>query len=625
MKKYLRPFITLQIISSGILSAQSIINAYARVTNIATSKQLTVSNVNISYHTFNVGEKVIVMQMQDNVIGANTGNNNSFGNLNAISNTGVYEVGTISALSPAAGTPTLITLSTNLVNTYNINTNASVQVISYRNLGATYTTTNSITGLAWDGNVGGVIALEVGGVLTLNHSITADAIGFRGGAMSSSADETCDNTTYRTNSNLKAYKGEGIYKSTTANQTNGRGKILNGGGGGGENNSGGGGGGNYTAGGNGGLGWQCTAANSGYGIGGLSLSGNISVNRIFMGGGGGGGQQNNGVGTDGGNGGGIILLKAGTIKTNTVCSSPIRITANGATAANSANDGSGGGGAGGSMILQVNTFSITATCQLTVSASGGDGGSVTDPNSHGGGGGGGGQGVIFYSISQPTVNTTTAVNNGNGGANNSSGSSSASPGSGTNNSGIFTATGPLPIQLIHFDGYAADQFNRLIWTTMTEVNNDYFTLEKSQDGSIFTQVIDIDGAGNSSEKKNYQYDDYAPYTGINYYRLKQTDFNKTVHYSPVIAITYVKTTALTVFPNPLLKDHTLYISFGRKAFTHATVNITEVNGNPLYEESFQNPGEKNTLEIPNIGFAPGLYIVHITDDYTNCNLKLIIQ
>src|ERR1700744_1647355 len=78
-------------------SVKAQINAYAKVTNVTTNT-LTLTNVNQTYHTFSVGEQVILVQMQDDVIGANTTNVSTFGTISSIANAGVYEVATISAV-----------------------------------------------------------------------------------------------------------------------------------------------------------------------------------------------------------------------------------------------------------------------------------------------------------------------------------------------------------------------------------------------------------------------------------------------------------------------------------------------------------------------------------------------
>src|ERR1700752_1371608 len=188
MKRFYTPFFVLY---SLHFNAQIILNAYAKVTAIIGGNVLNVSNSNTSNHSFNIGEKIIVMQMQDDVLGSNNGNNNNFGNLSNISKAGTYEVAIITNVIPTATNPSVITLSAPLNNTYNTGANSSLQIITYRNLGNNYATTANVTALAWNGTIGGVIALEINNVLTLNHCVTADALGFRGGAVSSSAGGGC--------------------------------------------------------------------------------------------------------------------------------------------------------------------------------------------------------------------------------------------------------------------------------------------------------------------------------------------------------------------------------------------------------------------------------------------------
>src|SRR5687767_4117109 len=91
------------------------VNAYAKVTGITTSNGrsvLTISNRNQTYHTFAAAEQVIVMQMQDNVIGGNTNNNAAFGTLSAIGNAGFYDVATIYSVTATTMTLTGLLLPT---------------------------------------------------------------------------------------------------------------------------------------------------------------------------------------------------------------------------------------------------------------------------------------------------------------------------------------------------------------------------------------------------------------------------------------------------------------------------------------------------------------------------------
>ncbi|MBK8948693.1 MAG: hypothetical protein IPM68_07475 [Flavobacteriales bacterium] len=502
-----------------------VINGYAEITAIAGST-LTVGATNEAAALFQAGKDIVIMQVQDNVIGTNTGNNAAFGNLSAIQQAGRFEVRRIASVTRVAGTLTSISLVTAPGITFNIGTNARVQAITHELLGAggNYTTTGNISALAWNGTLGGVVAFRVGGTLTLQHSITADASGFRGGARDRfSYSLPCNTTDFRWSSTAAgteyfAEKGEGIYRLTNNNWRDGRGKIINGGGGANQVNGGGGGGGNYTAGGSAVLGWSCTADAGG--IGGIALSGHISGTRAFMGGGGGGGEGNDDASTNGANGGGIILIEAGGITTTGTCS--LVISANGATAANSGNDGAGGGGAGGTILIDAATWSVAAGCPLTIRANGGNGGSVNS-STHGGGGGGG-QGAVIFSGPQPTTNITTNTVNGQGGCNETPCSTYANSGAGSNNTGILTGLStPMPVELLSFQAIPVNAQVRLRWATATELNNAYFTVERSPDGLLWAPVLMVPGAGDSqSEQQSVALDD-RPLPRLSYYRLRQTD------------------------------------------------------------------------------------------------------
>lgn len=105
---------------------------------------------------------------------------------------------------------------------------------------------------------------------------------------------------------------------------------------------------------------------------------------------------------------------------------------------------------------------------------------------------------------------------------------------------IWTVSHPdpivLPIELITFDGKKENDDNLIMWTTLTESNNDFFTLERSEDGKNFETIATIDGAGSSSDIIDYRYVDSNFKDIINYYRLVQTDFNGEIRHSELVSI-----------------------------------------------------------------------------------------
>ena len=535
------------------LPSMAQINAYASVTAIS-GTTLTLANLNQTYHTFNNGDQVIIMQMQDNVIGSNTTNTTNFGKITTIGSAGYFEVATIGSV---AGLPTSLTISHAVGGTFHFGSSSTVQIISFRKYGSPdYTTTAAITALPWNGQIGGVVAMQVAGTLTVAYPISANGAGFRGGNLSSNYEVSCETTVYASNSTNYAAKGEGIMLNNTGLNT-GRNSIGNGGGGGSDDNGGGAGGGNYSAGGDGGFGWTCSMTPAG-GFGGQALGTYVSKYRVFMGGGGGGGQQNNSVGSSGGNGGGIVLISANNIATS--CAGTLKISADGVNSSNSGNDGAGGAGAGGSIVLSIKNYSVPGSCPLTIEGNGGNGGSVTDPGSHGGGGGGS-QGVVIYSSAMPVTNITTTTTSGTGGVNSSSGASSAGSGAGTSNTGVVPNGGgfTLPITITDFSAAIAGMDVLVSWSTATEAGSDHFDVERSTDGTNFTTIGEVRAAGNSNSKSDYSFTDAAPVAGKNIYRLRETDVDGGTVYSQaaVVNMTAVISKTMTIFPNPATDQFTV--------------------------------------------------------------------
>jgi len=121
--------------------------------------------------------------------------------------------------------------------------------------------------------------------------------------------------------------------------------------------------------------------------------------------------------------------------------------------------------------------------------------------------------------------------------------------------GVTTTCGcfnPLPIDLVSFDATQEGEDVILKWVTSTEINNSHFDLERSLDGVRFEVIGQVEGAGNSTDVLSYSYTDKSPFDGINYYRLKQTDYDDTSEYFEVVTVRIdVEGTIFNIFPNPV--------------------------------------------------------------------------
>jgi hypothetical protein len=126
-----------------------------------------------------------------------------------------------------------------------------------------------------------------------------------------------------------------------------------------------------------------------------------------------------------------------------------------------------------------------------------------------------------------------------------------------------TPNNPLPIELIEFSVNKASDRNNISWTTASETNNDYFELFQSNDGQNFKNIAAVDGNGNSSSSINYNHTELDPKPAINYYQLKQVDFDGKATYSSIISVDNSISEDAWVFayPNPTNgSDITLNVS-----------------------------------------------------------------
>ena len=109
----------------------------------------------------------------------------------------------------------------------------------------------------------------------------------------------------------------------------------------------------------------------------------------------------------------------------------------------------------------------------------------------------------------------------------------------------------LPIELLSFNGVSNKGYNSLYWSTASETNNDYFSVEKTLDGNNYSVVGVVNGAGNSQILNNYELKDFSVEKVINYYRLKQTDINGNYSYSNTISINNLPTKKIVNYINTL--------------------------------------------------------------------------
>lgn len=179
-----------------------------------------------------------------------------------------------------------------------------------------------------------------------------------------------------------------------------------------------------------------------------------------------------------------------------------------------------------------------------------------------------------------------------------------------NGSGIFVLDGvPLPVEWVSFQGQLDPKNGLLLtWVTASELNNLGFHIEKSLDGSSFTRIGFVEGAGNSSELLQYRFHD-ASFSEKAYYRLKQVDFDGAYAYSKVIFISSGKISEpVRLYPNPVHNELRLSGNWADAA----SILLTNMEGRVLLfipQEEVVRAHEKLNAVVP--GIPAGLYLLVI--------------
>lgn len=174
----------------------------------------------------------------------------------------------------------------------------------------------------------------------------------------------------------------------------------------------------------------------------------------------------------------------------------------------------------------------------------------------------------------------------------------------------------FPVELLDFSAKAnADQgLVELGWETASETNNDYFTLERSQDGLTFEILSAIPSQGNGSSVQSYKYNDLEPHVGQAFYRLKQTDLDGTFNYFQTIEINFQdqKNDRLRIYPVPVSAGSDLNLEYRMTDAKIGRIIVKDMMGRTLWRRNAEFDGGVQETAIPTEELRPGYYFVFVT-------------
>lgn len=194
-----------------------------------------------------------------------------------------------------------------------------------------------------------------------------------------------------------------------------------------------------------------------------------------------------------------------------------------------------------------------------------------------------------------------------------------------NNSTYFITIGSmsiittLPIELTKFDAQLNSKRTvDVTWTTETEINNDYFIVEKSVNLQTWEQVAQLNGAGNSNQTLDYYIVDPSPIINMNYYRLKQVDYDGETSLSEIRAVNLEVMESVSIYPNPSNSNFIIQ----NKNIENKTVKLV----NAIGQEVTLNPiaVSKDFIQYSTNGLVEGVYTLMVIEENKVESYKLVI-
>ena len=168
--------------------------------------------------------------------------------------------------------------------------------------------------------------------------------------------------------------------------------------------------------------------------------------------------------------------------------------------------------------------------------------------------------------------------------------------------GSVSAMNPLPIELLYFDARPEGNVVNCNWATVSEIDNDHFTVERSADGYSFESIGRLDAAGESRSLRSYSFTDASPLRDLSYYRLRQTDVDGSTTVSASVSVVMPDAAEMRVWSD----GERIHVHHARSG--QARYRLYEPTGRLVLEGSA--PSASFSMAIPQRGLV---YLVELSD------------
>ena len=160
---------------------------------------------------------------------------------------------------------------------------------------------------------------------------------------------------------------------------------------------------------------------------------------------------------------------------------------------------------------------------------------------------------------------------------------------------------PLPVEYYNILVTITNFYIKITWSVAYQINNDKYIIEFSKDGRNFSPIGEISGDGTSNIIKHYEFIHTSPSIGINYYRIKQVDYDGKYSYSDIANVRYDGSGETNIFPNPATLDVTITTT------ASTSVQIMDVYGRLLLNQDI--PDGQNTINLAELPAGILIFVV----------------
>lgn len=194
-------------------------------------------------------------------------------------------------------------------------------------------------------------------------------------------------------------------------------------------------------------------------------------------------------------------------------------------------------------------------------------------------------------------------------------------------SGPLAYGSPLPVELESFTATFNEDRVDFYWKTISERNSDYFAIERSKDGSVWDEIMTVQGAGYSTSEIEYFDYDAEPLSGKSFYRLVQYDKNGNVEKFNVVPVENLEggLVAFNIFPNPTTTDN-INLSFSGFEGKEILVVLRDISGKEYYSKVEVISTDNEIIAYSNdLTLPKGVYLVTASSENEFYSQKIIIQ